>query len=280
MAYGVNAPFGLRPVSSINGGAWTEKTTEYYIYTDPAAGTGSYATSIYTGDPVVFNPTGANYGTIAVYLPVYTDAEPSTFSALPILGVFQGCEYTDTTARLVKSPFWPGGTSVYPGSVIKAYVIDDPDVVYDIQVSTNINANANAFVALPNFPVINATANLKGSFGSNFALNIGGGTNFITVVNTYTTATGDTYANNPTAGSIITGQSAFYLDASTTTQAGITHDYNKTTATLPLKALGYTLNPNNIAATTLTMATTPFLNVRVTINNHVFGHNSAGTTLA
>jgi hypothetical protein len=32
MAYGVNAPFGLQPISSISGGSWTEKVNEYYIY--------------------------------------------------------------------------------------------------------------------------------------------------------------------------------------------------------------------------------------------------------
>lgn len=276
MAYGVNAPFGLRPLSSILGGSWTEKTNEYLIYTN-AGGTTTYATSIFTGDPVVWNPTYANAGTISVYLPAFTDNAPSTFSALPILGVFQGCEYTDTTARLVKSPFWPAGTLVYPGSIIKAWVIDDPDVVYDVQVSTNINAAASAFVAAPYFPSTTTTPALAGQFGRNFALNIAGGSNFTTVLD----PNGNPYTNNPTAGSIVTGQSAFYLDVSTQAAANdYTHDYNKTTVTLPLKAIGYTQNPNNTAPPTLTMATTPFLNVRVMINNSVYGHNTPGTTLA
>lgn len=290
MAYGVNAPFGLRPMSSITGGSWTEKVNEYYIYTDPN-GANSYNVSIFTGDPVVFTPTAANItgnpnvgGFITRYLPTLTVNTPSTFSALPLLGVFVGCEYTSVvngTNSLIKSAFWPAGTAVVPGTLIKAYVIDDPNVVYDVQVSTSTNANAGAFVASPTFPNVNVTAaNLTGAFGSNFALNIGGGTNFNTVINAYTQATGNIYTNNPANGSTLTGQSAFYLDVNTTTAAGADRDYSKLTNTLPLKAIGWTQDPRNIAAPGLTQATTPFLNVRVLINNHVYGHNVLGTALA
>lgn len=266
MAYGTNAPFGLRPLSSINGGSWTEKTTEYFIYTN-AAGTTTYGTSVFTGDPVTWNPTLANAGTISVYLPARTVATPGTYSALPILGVFQGCEYTDITGRLIKSAFWPGATLVYPGSVIRAFVIDDPDVVYDVQVSTPGDVLANA-----NFPTINATTVAYPAwFGRNLALDIGIDLDPNPHVNVL----------NPASGSTITGQSAFYAVASSgTTTNPLTNDYLKTTATLPLKALGYTLNPNNVAGSGLTLATTPFLNIRVTINNHFYGHNTAGTTLA
>lgn len=285
MAYGVNAPFGLRPLYSLTGGAWTEKLTEYKIQAS-ADGATTYGTSLFTGDPVVFSPTAANspnFGTVARYLPAFTDATPSTFSALPLLGTFQGCTYTDTSGTLRTLPYWVGGTPVYPGTVITCLVADDPNIVYDVQISTHINAAANAFVASPTFPDINAAGGaFIGGIGSNFALNIGGGTNFNTVQNAYTTATGTTYANNPTAGSTVTGQSAFYLDIDTSTAAGgNNHDYNKTTATLPVKVIGLTKEDvRNVAATGLTITTTPFLNVTVMINNHVFGHNTAGTTLA
>jgi hypothetical protein len=289
MAYGVNAPFGLRPISSITGGSWTEKVNEYYIYTDPN-GTNSYNVSIFTGDPVVFTPTAANItgnpsvgGFITRYLPAFADAAPATFSTLPLLGVFVGCEYTSVvngTNSLIKSAFWPAGTAVVPGTLIKAFVIDDPNVVYDVQISSSIDAVGNAFIGSPTFPNQNTNGNRKGAFGSNFALNIAGGTNFSTVINAYTTATGNTYANNPASGSTLTGQSAFYLDVATPVGGDATHDYLKTTATLPLKVVGWTQNPNNVAATGLTQATTPFLNVRVIINNHVYGHSVVGTTLA
>jgi len=276
MAYGVNAPFGLRPISSINGGSWTEKTNEYFIYAD-ATGTTTYEISIFNGDPVVFNPTNAQAGTIARYLPNYTDGTPSTFSALPIVGVFQSCEYINTTGNLVLSPYWPANTQVQAGSKIKAYVLDDPSTIFDVQVSTSTNANGNAFVSDPVFPNTNGEANLNGSFGSNFALNIGGGTNFDTV---QVGGVANIYANNPAGGDTRTGQSGFYLDVQTNTGGDATHDYNKTTATLPLKAIGFTLSPKNKPRLVgQTMETTPFLNVRVLINNHYYKAGTVGTTL-
>ena len=284
MAYGVNAPFGLRPISSINGGSWTEKTNEYFIHAS-TDGTTTYASSIFTGDPVVFNPALANVGTISVYLPDFTDAAPSTFSDLPILGVFQGCEYTDATGKLVQSPYWPASTIVQAGTKIKAFVLDDPNTIFDIQISTSKDANLNAFVSRPYLPVTNSTPANVGSFGSNFALNIGGGTNFNTITKNGGAFDPKTnpylgYKNNPASGDARTGQSAFYLDASTSNVLNNDHDYVKTTETLPLKAIGYTLDPKNTANSKLTLETTPFLNVRVMINNHYYKAGTVGTTLA
>lgn len=293
MSYGINAPQGLQPISSVTGGSWTQKLTTYYISSTTAGGiTTGYGTSIFSGDPVVFNTSnaGATFddvsGTIARYAPTYADAAPSTFAVAPILGVFMGCEYFTPNLgvnNLVKSPYWPGGSQIQTGSVIKAFVLDDPYAIFDIQISTHIAANAGAFNGiLPALPIHNPAGNnaqalLAGNFGSNFALNIGGGGGFETIG-----AFG--YANNPTTGSTITGQSAFYLDVTTPTGGDLTHDYNKTLATLPLKVIGYTDNPNNKArrnpvdpAAAPTMRNTPFLNVQVMINNHVFKAGTLGT---
>lgn len=286
MAYGTNAPFGLKPYSSINGGSWTEKTNVYYIYAS-ANGASTYASPIFTGDLVVLGtslaatPTvNGGTGTIAVYTPNYVDATPSTFlvtGAASAVGVFQGCEYIASNGSLVKSAYWPGGVAVLAGSLIKAYVIDDPDVVYEVQVSTNINAAANAFVANPVFPNTNSTGGapyvLYGSVGRNFAFMVGGGANFTTVPNV---AAGGTHNNNPTSGSTITGQSGFYLCVDTSTAAGYNnHDYSKTVTTLPLRVLGYSKNSQNVPGAGLTMATTPFINVLVTLNNHVYNSGTA-----
>lgn len=301
MSYGINAPQGLQPISSVTGGSWTQKVTEYHISTTTANGiTTGYATSIFTGDPVVFNTanTAATFvntsGTIALYNPTYADAAPSTFAQAPILGVFMGCEYLTPNLgvnNLVKSPYWPGATQVQAGSIIKAWVLDDPYAIFDVQISTHVNAAANDFggLLIPALPLQNPlagvgnAATLSGNFGSNFALNIGGGTNFNTIFNT---AAGDlTYNNNPATGSTITGRSAYYLDVTTPTGGDRTHDYNKTLVTLPLKAIGYTNNPQNLTPqknpldplNAPTLANTAFLNVRVVINNHVYKAGTFGT---
>lgn len=286
MSYGVNAPGGFKPLCSINGGNWSEKVNEYLIYAS-ADGATTYTSSIYKGDPVTWGTslgatpqTNGAIGTIAAYVSGYADGTPTVFNTVPILGIFMGCEYLSAvngTSSIVNSAYWPGASHVIPGTAIKAYVLDDPTIIYDLQVSTNINANAGAFVGNPVFPNTNSTGNapfnLAGSFGRNFGINVGGGTNFTTVPN----PRGGFYTNNPLTGSTLTGQSAFYLDVDTSTAAQNNHDYNKTLTTLPVRALGYSQNVNNIAGPGLTLATTPFLNVRVTINNHVYAVGAAST---
>jgi hypothetical protein len=296
MAYGDNAPFGLRPVSSITGGAWDGKTNEYTIYTD-ANGQNSYGTSLFTGDPVILNRSAANLalrGTdIAVYDSNRTPGTPTTYpDAYPILGVFMGCSYTDvTTGRLEYSKYYPANLRVKPKTPITAYVLDDPSVLFEVQISVFGDADIRNpgnnqyqdFTGLPYFPNTSATAAYKGGVGSNFALVTGGGTNFTTIQTANKILAG--YQNNPAAGNILTGQSAFYLEASSGDPTdATTRDYNKTLVGLPFKVLGLSKHPKNIARTVngvqLTLQTTPFLNVVGIINNHVFGHNSVGQTYA
>lgn len=259
MAYGKNAPFGLRPLESISGGSWTEKVNEYRIFTN-AGGNTTYATPIFTGDPVIWNPaaatTIAGNPTIAAYA---VDNATVANEVAPVLGVFMGCEYFSTVTgsnNVIKSPYWPGAAQVMPGSVIRAYVLDDPDCVYDIQVSTATNvANDARFGGTTNGA---ATA---AYFGQNFAFGLGGGgANLI--------------PQNPASGNTLTGQSGYYLNMVGTVAT------NRVLATLPLKALGYTQDPNNVIYAADGTTANQFLNVRVTINNHVYRVGQVGTTPA
>ncbi len=293
MAYGVNAPFGLKPLYSIHGGTWSGGTNTYYIYAS-ANGSATQAKSIFTGDPVQWAHTAPggypDINTIIPYDPALISAQPSTFSNIPIVGVFQGCEYFLPNGTLVKSPYWEGGTKVLPGSVIKAFVMDDPDMVCEIQVSTSVAANAGTFVGKPTFPNTNTNAELAGGFGSNFAICVGGGLDFDTVAN----PNGGTYANNPASGNRANGQSAYYLCVTTSeTLNGDGFDYNKIFNTRigaagivgrsALKAIGWSDNLQNqplLSPFTVggipTLNTTPFLNVKVLINNHAYGCNNVG----
>lgn len=251
MAYGVNAPFGLRPLSSINGGSWTEKTNTYYI-SAPEDGIATYATSIFTGDPVIWNIAIGNQGggTIARY-GFNTDGNNGG-NARSIVGVFMGCEYTLPTGILVKASYWPAATAVMPGSKITALVIDDPSAVFDIQVSTWTNVLNDA-----RFPY--------GLMGQNFGLGLGGGG-------------GNLVPQNPADGSTRTGQSGAYL-AKVFTANDVAH----TIITLPLKVIGYTNDPNNLANRISYVAdatTAAFLNVMVTINNHAYRGGSLGVVAA
>lgn len=105
----VDAKFGLRPIRTLGGAEINQ--TEHSIST-------TYATAIYTGDPVQLTGTSDQI--------ILAEA-----GNVDNLGVFRGCSYVDANGSTVFSPYWPG---VSDGkSDIKAFVIDDPDVIFEIQ---------------------------------------------------------------------------------------------------------------------------------------------------
>ena len=106
-----DAPFGLRPIGRIGGTPFTGGQNRYRI-------AANYGTSIFQGD-MVAQVTG---GTVAIH------ADGGT---IPIVGVFNGCEYTDpTTGKVTFSNYYPASTNA---ADIIAFIIDDPMVVYEIQ---------------------------------------------------------------------------------------------------------------------------------------------------
>jgi hypothetical protein len=186
-----DAPFGLRPSrTSIS----SQQQNRYRIASN-------YDTAIFQGDLVAM-VTGGGIERVA-----------AGGSGL-ILGVFNGCNYTDPTTG---KPTW---SNYYPGSVaaadIIADVIDDPNATFEVQ--------ANAA-----FPV----ADLAGNF--------------------------DIVDNSP-VGDTTSGGSRMELAVST----------GATTATLPLKAIDISQDPEN---SDVSSANT---NVIVKINNHLFSAGTAG----
>ncbi len=188
-----DAAFGMRPVGRIGGMPFTGGQSRYRIAAD-------YGTSIFQGD-MVAQVTGGG-------VEVHADG-----GTVPIVGVFNGCSYTDPTTKEQKfSNFYPASTNA---SDIIAFIIDDPMVIFEVQ--------CNAA-----FPV----ADLLGNFDI-----------------VYTSA-----------GSTTTGISGAELNVS---------DGN-TTATLPLKAIDISQDPEN------SDVSSDATNVHVVIQNHIFGQKSAG----
>ena len=188
-----DAAFGMRPVGRIGGMYFTGVQSRYRIAAD-------YATSIFQGD-MVMQVTGGG-------VEVHADG-----GTVPIVGVFNGCSYTDPTTKEQKfSNFYPASTNA---SDIIAFIIDDPMVIFEVQ--------CNAA-----FPV----ADLLGNFDI-----------------VYTSA-----------GSTTTGIAGAELNVS---------DGN-TTATLPLKAIDISQDPEN------SDVSSDATNVHVVIQNHIFGQKSAG----
>ncbi len=106
-----DAAFGMKPVKMIGGAPYTGGTSRYRI-------AANYDTAIFQGD-MVAQVTG---GTVEVH------ADGGT---VPIVGVFNGCEYTDpTTGEQKYSNYYPASTNA---SDIIAFIIDDPNVVFEIQ---------------------------------------------------------------------------------------------------------------------------------------------------
>ena len=106
-----DAAFGMRPVKMIGGAPYTGGQSRYRI-------AANYGTNIFQGD-MVAQVTGGG-------IEVHADG-----GTVPIVGVFNGCRYTDpTTGKETFSNFYPASTNA---TDIEAFVIDDPNVVYEVQ---------------------------------------------------------------------------------------------------------------------------------------------------
>ena len=188
-----DAAFGLRPIGRIGGTPYTGGQSRYRI-------AANYGTAIFQGD-MVMQVTG---GTVEIH------ADGGT---VPIVGVFNGCQYTDpTTGEQRFSNFYPASTNA---SDLIAFIIDDPMVIFEVQADAA-------------FPI----ADLFGNFD---------------VVYT-------------SAGSTTTGISGSELKVSD----------GGTATTLSLKAIDISEDPEN---SDVASANT---NVKVVIQNHIFGVKGAG----
>jgi hypothetical protein len=131
----VTEKFGLRPSRQLNGSPFINAQNRYRVASNNS-------TSIYQGDVVKPFDSG-NVGRAI--------ANTST----PVVGVFNGCFYTDPTTQ---KPTWknylPGSTVA---SDIIAFVIDGPDTVFEIN-ADDVFAVADIF---KNFSISNETGNTK-----------------------------------------------------------------------------------------------------------------------
>lgn len=174
MAYGVNSPFGLRPYGHLISGVDNIKTNSNY-----KINANSY--SLNKGDPVVYAPSSAtyNYGQSAAEIMLYNptpvfaaawaaatplnvttithnSAAPSAAAVATlkpaILGVFQGCSYYSASGTYIEQEYWVAGTQVQAGTYPMATIIDDPFVIWDIQLSCYtgaLTATNTRFALLP-----------------------------------------------------------------------------------------------------------------------------------
>ena len=196
-----DAPFGLRYVRNLQGKYNNSGQSRYRITTSAATNT----TNIYQGDIVTQNTAGI--------VTRIARADGGSATSAIIVGVFNGCFYTDpTTSKPTWSNYWPGNAA----TDAIAFLFDDPFDVFEVQADAA-------------FPV----ADLLGNFD---------------------------IVDNSGTGSSNSGNSYMELDVTT----------GATTATLPVKALDISSDPEN---SDVSSANT---NVLVTIQNHLCGQKQVG----
>ena len=120
------APYGLRAVNLIGGQPYAGSTRQLKI----ASG---YASNLFNGQIVSIVAAG----TVEL---VTTNGDDSTPFPAGTIGVFVGCSYTDpNTKQKLFAQYWPTGT-VADDAV--AYVVDDPDVVFQAQADGSLDQTA------------------------------------------------------------------------------------------------------------------------------------------
>jgi hypothetical protein len=153
MAYPtVDKPYGLKPINLIGGQVFAGATRQLVIAN--TSGTG-YGTSIFYGDVV----TIVAGGTI--------EKDTGTTTATPC-GVFLGCQYTSaTTGQLTFSQYYPASLAVKSGSIIQAFVADDPDQLFKVVLVAGTTADGNGLTpAFLGRTVIGSNAQLVQNTGS------------------------------------------------------------------------------------------------------------------
>ena len=150
MAYPtVNAPYGLQPVNLIGGQVFAGATRQLVIAS-------AYNTSIFYGDVVNIASTGT------------INKDAGTTTATPV-GVFMGCSYVNSQGQTIFTQYFPANTAAPTGTVITAYVADDPDQLFKVVNVTGTTADDATSGLLPAYlsrTVIGSNAQLVQNTGS------------------------------------------------------------------------------------------------------------------
>ena len=141
----IQSPYGLRAVNHIGGTPYAGSTRLLPITLPALNGNPAVvnATPIFNGSVVNLNASGT------VVLQPNTGAGAAGTGAVfgaGVIGVFVGCTFTDPiSGNLTFAQSWTGNAA----TDAKAYVIDDPDVVYQIQSAgqiTNLELGENFYL--------------------------------------------------------------------------------------------------------------------------------------
>jgi hypothetical protein len=108
------------------------------------------ATNLFYGEVVHIGADGYIALSTASGADGTTNALPTGTNLTGSLGVFVGCEYVNAQGQLIHSQMYPSGYVAPTGTQIKAYVVDDPNVLFQGQldgVADQTDIGANTFFA-------------------------------------------------------------------------------------------------------------------------------------
>jgi hypothetical protein len=150
MAYPtIDRPYGLKPINLIGGQVFAGATRQLVIAS-------AYGTSIFYGDLVKI----VSGGTI--------EKDTGTTTATPC-GVFMGCSYVNAQGQVIFQQYFPASTTAPTGTVITAFVADDPDQLYKVVNVAGTTADDTTSGLLPAFlgrTMIGSNAQLVQNAGS------------------------------------------------------------------------------------------------------------------
>jgi hypothetical protein len=116
MAYpSVNAPYGFVPINRLDGMAYAGATRQFPV---------TQAGAMYFGDLIELD-VGGIVGT------------STSLTGGAKIGVFVGCQYTNTQGQTVQAQYYPGSAAATNAI---AYVVDDPYAVFKVAVTTSAGA--------------------------------------------------------------------------------------------------------------------------------------------
>jgi hypothetical protein len=133
-----NTPYGLRPINRTDGMPYAGATSQYLI--NPA-GT---STNLFYGQAVLMDASG--YIALATATGVDLTTNNLGGDTLGAWGIFVGASYINAQGQQIYGQYYPSGTT----GVVTAYVITDPNVVFQAQLSgqvTQAALGANTFFA-------------------------------------------------------------------------------------------------------------------------------------
>ena len=146
--------FGFRPIQQVGSGYNSSGTNEYVIANNEGS-------ALFQGDPVILVANGA--------------IDIGSTAGAELIGVFNGCFYTDPTTQK------PTFSNYYPGSIaaddIVAYVFDDPNKQFEVKIDDSnggqaqVGSNAN-IATYSAGSTINGISNVAID-GSSFTTNAG-----------------------------------------------------------------------------------------------------------